>query len=281
MTSGSLYRLSAFSSSPEGGNPAGVWIGNILPDCGDMQQIAAEVGFSETAFAAPASGRDRTVRYYSPEAEVSFCGHATIATGVVLGEAEGDGTYKLATAVGEVPVAVRTREGIREASLTSVEPTYTRAPEALIRDALSALGWRSSNLDSSIPPARVYAGAWHLVLAVADARRLAELDYDFDRLKALMLSDGLTTLQLVWRERSDVFHSRNPFPVGGVVEDPATGAAAAALGGYLRDAKLVAAPTTILIRQGEVMGRPSRISVEIPATGGVVVTGTAVPIEME
>jgi PhzF family phenazine biosynthesis protein len=171
--------------------------------------------------------------------------------------------------------------GIREASLTSVEPTYTRAPEALVSNALSALGWRSSNLDGSIPPARAYAGAWHLVLAVADARRLAELDYDYDRLKALMLSDGLTTLQLVWRERSDVFHSRNPFPVGGVVEDPATGAAAAALGGYLRDAKLVAAPTTILIRQGEAMGRPSRLSVEIPATGGVVVTGTAVPIEME
>ena len=281
VTSGSLHRLSAFSSSPEGGNPAGDWIGDILPGCGDMQQIATEVGFSETAFVAPASGRDRTVRYYSPEAEVSFCGHATIATGIVLGEAEGDGTYRLATAVGEVSVAVRTLDGIREASLTSVEPTYTRAPEALIRDALSALGWRSSNLDSSIPPARAYAGAWHLVLAVADARRLAELDYDFDRLKALMLSDGLTTLQLVWRERSDVFHSRNPFPVGGVVEDPATGAAAAALGGYLRDAKLVAAPITILIRQGEAMGRPSRISVEIPATGGVVVTGTAVPIEME
>jgi predicted PhzF superfamily epimerase YddE/YHI9 len=88
-------------------------------------------------------------------------------------------------------------------------------------------------------------------------------------------------LQLVWRERSDVFHSRNPFPVGGVIEDPATGAAAAALGGYLREAKLVAVPTTIHIRQGEAMGRPSRLTVEIPATGGIVVTGTAIPIEME
>jgi PhzF family phenazine biosynthesis protein len=115
-----------------------------------MQQIAAEVGFSETAFVAAASGRDRSVRYYSPEAEVSFCGHATIATGVVLGEAEGDGTYRLTTAVGEVPVTVGTRDGIREASLTSVEPKYTRAPDALVSEALSVLGWKSVKLDGSI-----------------------------------------------------------------------------------------------------------------------------------
>jgi PhzF family phenazine biosynthesis protein len=104
------------------------------------------------------------------------------------------------------------------------------------------------------------------------------LKYDFERLKALMLRDGLTTLQLVWRESEDVFHSRNPFPVGGIVEDPATGAAAAALGGYLRAAGLVTVPATILIRQGEAMGRPSRLTVDIPETGGIVVTGTAVPI---
>jgi PhzF family phenazine biosynthesis protein len=278
MANKSLYRYSAFTRRPEGGNPAGVWIGDTLPAPDVMQQIAAEVGFSETAFVVPTGGYERTVRYYSPEMEVSFCGHATIATGVVLGEREGDGTYRLATAVGEVPVTVRTRDGFREASLTSVAPKYTPAPETLVSEALSALGWASGQLDAAIPPARAYAGAWHLVLAAAGASRLARLDYNFDQLKALMRRDGLTTLQLVWRERADLFHSRNPFPVGGVVEDPATGAAAAALGGYLREAGLVVAPMTILIRQGEAMGRPSRLEVEIPATGGIIVSGTAVPI---
>jgi PhzF family phenazine biosynthesis protein len=160
-----------------------------------------------------------------------------------------------------------------------VAPRHTGASDALVGEALFALGWKRSELDGAIPPAKAYAGAWHLVLAAAKAHRLASLSYDFNRLKALMLREGLTTLQLVWRERPDVFHSRNPFPVGGVVEDPATGAAAAALGGYLRDARLVTAPTTILIRQGEAMGRPSRLTVQIPATGGIIVTGTAVPIE--
>ena len=75
-----------------------------------------------------------------------------------------------------------------------------------------------------------------------------------------------------------MFHSRNPFPVGGVIEDPATGAAAAALGGYLREKRLMQVPVKILIRQGEAMGRPSRLEVEIPESGGIVVSGTAVKI---
>jgi PhzF family phenazine biosynthesis protein len=278
MMPGTLYRISAFTRRPGGGNPAGVWIGERLPSVDAMRRIAADVGYSETAFVAPASGPDRTVRYYSPEIEVPFCGHATIATGVVLGETDGDGTYRLATAAGDVPVTVRSKDGVREASLTSVAPRYTGASDRLVGEAIEALGWKHSDVDDAIPPAKAYAGAWHLVLAVNSAHRLAALDYDFERLKALMRRENMTTLQLVWRERADVFHSRNPFPVGGVVEDPATGAAAAALGGYLREAALMAVPATIFIRQGEAMGRPSRLTVEIPASGGIVVTGTAVPI---
>ena len=278
MAESSLYRYTAFTTTPEGGNPAGVWIGEALPDATTMQQIAADVGFSETAFVAPAVGFDRTVRYYSPEAEVSFCGHATIASGVVLGETVGAGTYRFSTAVGDVPVTVGLRDGHWEASLTSVEPAHEPASDTLVAEALAALHWERGDLDGAIPPARAYAGAWHLVLAVTTADRLADLDYDFAALKALMLRDGLTTLQLVWRERPDLFHARDPFPVGGVVEDPATGAAAAALGGYLRDAGLVSAPTSLVILQGEVMGRPSRLEVTIPASGGITVAGAAVPV---
>lgn len=273
---GTLHRLSAFTDTPAGGNPAGVWIGESLPDADTMQRIAREVGFSETAFLAPAAGPVRTVRYYSPEAEVSFCGHATIASGVVLGETGGEGRYRLSTAVGEVPVSVRRRDGLFEAALTSVEPRHTGVPEPLLQGALASLGWRREDLDAAIPPARAYAGAWHLVLAAARAGRLATLEYDYDALKALMLADGLTTVQLVWREAADRFHARDPFPVGGVVEDPATGAAAAALGGYLRAIGQVTPPATIVIRQGEAMGRPSRLTVTIPAAGGIEVAGTAV-----
>jgi PhzF family phenazine biosynthesis protein len=275
-----LHRYTAFTTVPTGGNPAGVWIGDALPSSHDMQRIAAELGFSETAFVAPAQGLARTVRYYSPEDEVEFCGHATIAAGVALGNHEGAGTYRFSIKPGEIPVKVQERDGRWEAALTSVVPRHERASASLVADALATLGWNGADLDASLPPARAFAGVWHLVLAVRERERLATLAYDFARLKALMRAHDLTTLQLVWRERADLFHSRNPFPVGGVVEDPATGAAAAALGGYLRDANLLVAPATIVIRQGEDMGRPSRLTVEIPEAGGIVVSGNAVPMEV-
>lgn len=278
VADGKLLRLAAFSTDPHGGNPAGVWIGESLPSDDEMQRIAAEVGYSETVFVAPAIGRERSVRYFSPETEVTFCGHATIAAGVALGDAHGDGVYYFRTSVGEVPVEVATRDGLREAALTSVEPHFALASPELVSEALSVLGWRTADIDPTIPPARAFAGAWHLVIAVAGAKRLADLHYDFDGLKALMLREGLTTFQLVWREDAGTFRSRNPFPVGGVVEDPATGAAAAALGGYLRGANWLTVPATILIKQGDDIGRPSRLTVEIPVTGGIVVKGTAVPI---
>ncbi|MEL6704027.1 MAG: PhzF family phenazine biosynthesis isomerase [Bacteroidota bacterium] len=211
-----LLRFAAFTTSQDGGNPAGVWVGDALPSAEVMQQIARDVGYSETAFVAPATGFDRTVRFFSPGVEVPFCGHATIATGVALGVTNGAGTYRMATKAGVVPVTVEKRGKQWEASLTSVEPEHEAVSDALVQEALAALGWEPDCLDAAIPPARAYAGAWHLVLAVADALRLADLAYDFEALKAFMLREGFVTLLLVWRESDTVFHARNPFPVGGM-----------------------------------------------------------------
>lgn len=276
-----LRRLSAFSTDPRGGNPAGVWIGEALPASEEMQRIAAGIGYSETAFLSPLGGRSFTIRYFSPAAEVPFCGHATIASGVLLGGLEGEGSYELSTPAGIVPVRVARSAAGFEASLTSVATAHRAADEDLLSGALAALGWTRQDLDTAIPPASAFAGAWHLVLAVSSRATLDRLDYDFVRLRQIMLDNDLTTLQLIWREGDTVFHSRNPFPVGGVVEDPATGAAAAALGGYLRDANLVTAPFDFTIRQGEAMGRPSLIRVHVPVDVGIMVTGAAVPIEIE
>jgi PhzF family phenazine biosynthesis protein len=161
--------------------------------------------------------------------------------------------------------------------LTSVEPRVADAPADLLAGALAALGWSDGLLDPALPPAVAYAGASHLVIAVRDLAMLQALDYDFPRLQALMSQAGLTTLQLVWREGPTVFRARDPFPVGGVVEDPATGAAAAALGAYLRWRGDLVAPASFSIHQGVEMGRPSVLEVEIPAaTGGIRVSGTAV-----
>jgi len=272
---GKLFQLASFSVGDEGGNPAGVWIGDDLPDAATMQQIAADVGASETAFIAPATGSRRAVRYFSPEVEVSFCGHATIASGVVLGREDGEGTYVLDTSIGEVEVTAKQRGSEMAASLQSVATGQKQIARATLQEVLNCLGWNEDDLDPGIPPINAFAGAWHYILAAANRDILANLDYEFDALKDLMHREGLTTLQLIWRERDDFFHSRNPFPIGGIVEDPATGAAAAALGGYLRDAGLVETPFRFQIRQGEFMRMPSLIHVAVPEDGGIIVSGVA------
>lgn len=276
---GELVRLAAFAAGRRGGNPAGVWIGSELPSDAEMQRIAALVGDSETAFNQRIDDRTWRTRYFSPEAEVPFCGHATIATGVALGQRFGAGSFRLATAAGDVPVDVGAlRDGTMRATLTSVQPVHRPLPDGVLDEVLASLRWPASAIDPVTAPGLAYAGAWHVIVPVASRARLATLDYDFERLRRVMSDHDVTTVQLIHREAAGVYSARNPFPVGGVVEDPATGAAAAAFGGYLRDVGLVTPPATITIRQGYDMGCPSHLSVEIPESGGIRVTGTAVPV---
>ncbi|MER6220860.1 PhzF family phenazine biosynthesis isomerase [Streptomyces sp900105755] len=277
-----ILRYTAFSSSPEGGNPAGVVLDATGLDDAAMLAIAAELGYSESAFltAPPAglggggkagagagagAGRAYTIRYFSPKAEVPFCGHATIATAVALAERIGPGELVFATRAGTVPVAVTAEGGTVRATLTSVEPHTEEIAGADLAEALAALDWPAADLDPAFPPRIAFAGARHLVLAAATRARLADLAYDFARLEALMHRLDLTTVQLVWRESAGVFHVRDPFPVGGVVEDPATGAAAAAFGAYARELGLVPEDAVLTLHQGEDLGRPGELTVTLRA----------------
>ncbi|MEV0535119.1 PhzF family phenazine biosynthesis isomerase [Kitasatospora sp. NPDC050463] len=285
-----ILRYAAFATDPGGGNPAGVVLDASGLSAERMLAIAAEVGYSETAFLIPdaaatavAEGRAEaryTVRYFSPLLEVPFCGHATVASAVAIADRSGPGRYVFATPAGEVPIEVdKGADGALRATLTSVEPQVEEVSEADVAEALALLGWSADELDAALPPRLAYAGARHLVLAAATRDRLARLDYDFDGLTAYMTARGLTTLQLVWRESEHVFHARDPFPVGGVVEDPATGAAAAAFGAYLRERGAVTPPATLTLHQGEDLGRPGVLGVELrEGDPRVRVSGTAVAI---
>ncbi|MFH8493663.1 PhzF family phenazine biosynthesis protein [Streptomyces coeruleorubidus] len=274
-----ILRYVAFSTDPKGGNPAGVVLDATGADDATMLATAAEVGYSETAFLVESGDGSLDVRYFSPLAEVPFCGHATIATAVAHAERHGTGRLRLRTAAGPVTVTTdRAADGTLVATLVSVAPRTAPLGEADLAELLGILGWSAGDLDPALPPRAAFAGAWHPVIAAASRDRLAGLDYDMAALGALMAREDWTTIDLVWRESPTVFHARNPFPPGGVVEDPATGAAAAAFGGYLRELGLVSTPATLTVHQGVDMGRPSTITVTVPAEAdtGIGVTGTAV-----
>ncbi|WP_405593782.1 PhzF family phenazine biosynthesis protein [Streptomyces sp. NBC_01410] len=279
-----VFRYAAFTVDPVGGNPAGVVLDATGTDDATMLATAADIGYSETAFLVPLEEEDKGefgIRYFSPRAEVSFCGHATIATAVAHAERHGVGTLRLRTKVGMVTVTTSTLEdGLVVATLVSVAPCSVPIPDLVLAELLAALRWSADELDPALPPRAAYGGAWHPIIAAASRERLADLDYDFSALAELMDREGWATIDLVQQESPTVYHARNPFPPGGVVEDPATGAAAAAFGGYLRELGMVAPPSDLTVLQGYDMGRPSIIKVSLPAEpgSGIAVSGSAVAL---
>jgi len=262
-----ILRLAAFSYNNEGGNPAGVVICNEMPSETEMLAIAKQVGYSETAFLTQINDGWR-VRYFAPEMEVPFCGHATIASGAVLGEIFGEGVYKLFINQGEITVSVsKSDKGVFIATLQSPNTWSETAPKEYVEKLLKEFSLTIADIDTNYPVHFAFAGAKHLIVVLKDRKKLAEMSYHFERVKALMQQEGLTTINLLWVESSHRFHSRNPFPPGGVYEDPATGAAAAALAGYLRDIGWQG-ESSFEILQGEDMGCPSRLFVQYTMNKG-------------
>lgn len=275
-----IQRWAAFSTDPDGGNPAGVVLAADALTASDMQRIAAEVGYAETAFVSGA-GRSRGIRYFSPVAEVPFCGHATIATAVALADDLGDGVFDFATPVG--PVAITTASdagGGRTASFTSVEPWVDALPADELDAILALLGLDEADLETRHPPRLAFAGNPHPLIVVAEAAVFDGFGFDPAAARELMDAAGWPATITVLHERlPSQWEARNIFPVGTLSEDPATGAAAAATGAYLRATGAVAPPARVRILQGRHVGRPGILDVEIPVAGGITVSGAAVRID--
>ena len=274
-----VLRYSAFAATPDGGNPAGVVLdGGGLSD-ERMQEIAAAVGFSETAFlvgrAADAPVARYRVRYWSPAAEVPFCGHATVATAVALAERDGVGEVVFDTDAGAVTLrSTAGGDGAVSVSFTSVEPQVRGLDGDVLDRLLGLLGIAPDDLDPRFPPREAFAGNRHPVLTIADRELFDQFRFAPAEVAALMREQG-------WRGTVTVLHAagpadfdaRNLFPVGRITEDPATGSAAASVGAYLRELRYP--QRSIRIRQGAHVRRPSLLTVTIPDSGGIEVSGGA------
>lgn len=265
-----IQKIASFPHNGQGGNPEGVVITDTLLDADVMQKIAADVRYSETTFAAP-QGDGFKVRYYAPSMVVVFCGHATIALGGALGQAYGAATYPLYLSQSDITV-----EAIQDGENWNAQFTSPPTSQSSIADELDELlalfGWTQDDL-GDLAPTFSNAGASQALLFLKDHKLLQSMSYDFDQGLALMDRLKLVTINCLYRKSDGVFHSRNAFASGGVVEDPATGAAAAALGGYLRDSDIFTEQFEVI--QGADMGAPSRLTVApLPIKGtGILVSG--------
>ena len=272
-----------FTDQPFGGNPLAV-----LPDArgldgATMQRIAREFNLSETVFVLPPErpAHSRRLRIFTPCNEVPFAGHPTIGAALVLAELgelalRGEKTrIVLEENAGPVPVTVMVESGRPHfAQLTAPqapEIQATRAP-AVIASALSLAP--SDLVTGQGLPRVVSCGLPFLLVQLSDRAALArarlnrsvwmrQLEGTPAEHLFLFTSDGA--------EQGYDFQARMFAPGAGVDEDPATGSAAAALGGWLGTAAAADGTIACIIAQGVEMGRPSRLEVEVEVRAGTVV----------
>lgn len=289
-TTTEVLRYTAFAETPFGGNPAGVVLNASKLTDTEMHRIATEVGYSETAFVVSTPNernkglseeetdqRSYHLRYWSPAAEVPFCGHASVATAVALAERDGTGSLLFHTLAGEIPIMTsRSATGQIEVAMTSVEPRIRDFAPSVLDSLLNLLGLEAADIDPRFPPKEVFAGNWHPILVLGDESIFNQFRFSPPAVAALMNAQGWTGTVTALHEISPGdFQARNLFPVGRITEDPATGSAAASTGAYLRFIDYSSDNSTVIIHQGMHVGRPSVLTAIIPAKGGITVLGTA------
>jgi trans-2,3-dihydro-3-hydroxyanthranilate isomerase len=299
------HTLDVFTGRIFGGNPLAVFpAADGLSDA-QMQAVARELNLSETVFVFPPDdpAHTRRVRIFTPARELPFAGHPTVGTAVLLaslGAAEppaggtGESRMVLEEGVGPVPVTVAFREGQPvSAQLTAAQPPEHR-PAPAGRAELAALLSLAEDevLDAPLSPAASSAGVPFLFVPVRDRAALGRARLDPARWEAL-LSGAWARSVFVFTADAELpgshLRGRMFAPEMGIPEDPATGSAAAALGGYLAAQERPADGTFHrVVEQGFEMGRPSLLHVEVDVAGGEVravrVGGAAVQVgwgEME
>lgn len=293
-----FHTLDVFTDRTFGGNPLGVF-----PDAAHlptelMQRIALEMNLSETVFLGPPetpAGAAR-VRIFTPAREVPFAGHPTVGTAIFLASQanpKGEVTLVLEENVGPVPVVVRFADGapVFAQFTTALLPEH-RPSEYSNAELAAMIGLAAEDIGGTGPaggelaPEMVSCGLEYFVIPVRSVDAVRRSVLDTARWQTMLAEAWAHHVYVISMdaegENVDV-RVRMYAPGSGVPEDPATGSAAAALGGYLSKAHGgEEASLAWTVEQGIEMGRPSLLYVEADrtrgATSAVRVGGSAVPV---
>jgi trans-2,3-dihydro-3-hydroxyanthranilate isomerase len=277
----------------------------VFPQAGDlptelMQIIARELNLSETVFVFPPATPDLSfsIRIFTPGSELPFAGHPTIGTALVLeavGALKDAGNVKqvdehtldivLGEGVGPVPVRLSRSGAALRAVLTSprIPTRISEGPGVAIEAEL--LGLRETDIAVETKTRSYSAGVPFTIIPLHSRDALSRIQFNTATWATHLKGTLAPHILAVFLARANVgeLHVRMFAPAMGISEDPATGAAAVALAGFLNDyQKPSGATQRWVIQQGIDMGRPSLIDLEIGLAKGVLssvrVGGSAVII---
>jgi trans-2,3-dihydro-3-hydroxyanthranilate isomerase len=229
-----------------------------------MLALAREIGFSETTFVTEADEHGYAMRIFTPDRELPFAGHPTLGTSFVLaseGRIRSPATQRVEA--GEFRVTVDLDAGI--ASVRQHPPTFGKIPSD--RTAVArAIGLTASDLHPDLPAQTVSTGLSHLIIPVRTPGLVTAARRDGSAIQELLAEMGAEGSYL-FALTGEGAKARMFDPGEGIGEDPATGSAAGPLGAYLAERGAGGLPGRLLIRQGEEIGRPSVLVVDVSRNG--------------
>lgn len=282
MTIVQVQIVSAFTADPFGGNRAGVVLDAANLSEAEMQAVAREVGYSETAFITESSCADRGIRFFTPNGEVDLCGHATIASYSLLFARSligvGRTTHELKAGILDVLI-----ENDGYVTMQQTCPVFG----AVLATALVAEILRIPEewIDSTgLKPQIVSTGLHDLLVPIDTRGHLFAIEPDFEKMKSYNLATETVGFHLFTFDTlalGAAAHCRNFAPAYDILEEAATGSSSGALACYLYAYKPNS--KTFLFEQGYSMNSPSEIAVELDLIGSeirsVFVKGKAVLID--
>lgn len=274
--------VNAFTDSLDGGNPAGVVLNS--PDLTDKQMadISKELKVSETAFVYPSSKADFRIRFFSPNIEVDLCGHATIATFFTMAfeeilEKKQNMILTQETKAGILPVSIEfLDDGKIHRVMMSQDKPVLKDIYLDISEISDSLNLSNDDIDITLPKQAVSTGLFTLPVCIKSYNVLKSITPDYEKIKDICIKNNFGSFHLFTfdtLEPRSVYHARNFAPVYGINEDPVTGTANGAVCSFLLLNKIIH-EDILVCEQGDIIGRPGRVFVEI-AKNSVKVGGRA------
>ncbi|MBS4534959.1 PhzF family phenazine biosynthesis protein [Clostridium sp. D2Q-14] len=266
-----MYLVGAFSDKKFGGNPAGVVpdARGISPE--NMQKIATEINLSETAFVQKIDEDNYNIRFFTPTQEVDLCGHATIATFYTLAAKgylsefeEKSKKYYQHTKAGKLYVEVYCENGeVQSVVMEQAKPKLIGTLDE-VDELLDSMNINIDDLGlpyKNIKPQIISTGLPDIMVPIKNKKILENLTIDYKKVSDLSKKLNVTGIHAFTIEDDQVY-TRNFAPLVGINEEAATGTANGALFYYLRENDIMN-EKQIIIKQGEVLNRPSEILVKI------------------
>lgn len=286
-----VYHYDAFSTIPNKGNPAGVVVEGDSYSDDEMQAIAKQVGFNETAFALKSERADLRIRYFTPGHEVNLCGHATMATIYALktkGLLENKRVFTIETKAGILPIAItEQKSGEIYMTMQHATPQFV-AFNGSKAELAQSIGLPEEAIHPDLPIVYGSTGLWTLLIPIKSLeffKAMAPQTATFPTILKEMPKASLHPFCLEAFDKNANMHARHfSSPYSGTIEDITTGTASGVMGAYYATyiEQQEQSEKTLIVEQGQELEKDGRVHVHVKNDNGkltISITGTAVYVK--